>query len=161
MRNFLRELKPYILIVIAVIIIRSFLVTPGLVNGDSMNDTLYDSDVVLVNKIALKLGIHRFDIVVLDYDGDTLIKRVIGLPGDKVEYKNNVLYINDMEIVSEFDFEKTDDFVLTAGEYEYIVLGDNRDDSKDSRIFGPVKEARIKGKVNIVLFPFNRLGFVK
>ena len=161
MINFLREIKPYIYIVLAVMIIRSFLVTPGLVNGESMEDTLLSNDVVLVNKIGLKTGIHRFDIVVLEYDGDTLIKRIIGLPGDKVEYKDNVLYINDLEIIHDFKFQKTDDFVLQAGDKEYIVLGDNRKDSKDSRIFGPVKENQIKGKVNLILFPFSRFGLVK
>ena len=161
LKNILLELKPYIVIVVVVVLIRSFIVTPGIVNGPSMEDTLYNNDIVVVNKISLLGGIDRFQIVVIEYDNDTLIKRVVGLPGETVEYKDNKLYIDDLEVIAEKEFEYTNDFKLTAGENEYIVLGDNRDVSKDSRVIGPVKKDQIKGKVGLVLYPFKRFGLIK
>ena len=160
MKKFLIELRPYVIIVVIVVLIRSFIITPGLVRGASMEETLFDKDLVLVNKIGIRNGINRFDIVVINYNGETLIKRVIGLSNETVSYKNNTLYINDVEITTPINFEETNDFELKASEDEFIVLGDNRDVSKDSRIIGSIKKKDIKGKVNFVLFPFKRFGFI-
>lgn len=158
---FIKGLMPYIVIVLVVVLIRTFIVTPGIVNGESMEDTLYDGDFVLVNKIGLWFGIDRFDIVVVKYEDDTIIKRVIGLPGETVRYADNVLYVDDKKVKTPIEFELTDDFHLTAGKNEYIVLGDNRNISKDSRAIGPVSKKSIKGKVNLVLFPFKDMGKVE
>jgi len=158
--TFLKGLLPYIIIVVVVILVRTFLVTPGIVNGASMEDTLFNNDLVLINKIGLKFGIDRFDIVVVDFNDDAIIKRVIGLPGEKVEYKDNILYINDKEVDTPIEFETTNDFILEAGSDEYIVLGDNRNISKDSRVIGPVNIKDIKGKVGFRIFPFSEFGGV-
>lgn len=171
-KSFFKSLLPYIVIVIVVVLIRTFIVTPGIVNGESMEDTLYDGDFVLVNKIGLLFGIDRFDIVVVRIGGnrdgygnktkeDTIIKRVIGLPGDTVKYADNVLYINGEKVETPIEFELTDNFTMEALSDEYIVLGDNRNVSKDSRVIGPVKRSQIKGKVNLVLYPFEDFGLIK
>lgn len=157
----LKELMPYIIIVVVVLLVRSFIVTPGLVNGSSMEPTLHNNELVLINKIGLNKGIDRYDIVVVKYENSTIIKRVIGLPYETVEYINDTLYIDGEEVGTKVDFEYTKDFKLTAGKNEYIVLGDNRNISKDSRIIGPVKESDIIGKVDLVLFPFSKFGKVK
>lgn len=157
----LKELMPYIIIVVVVLLVRSFIVTPGLVNGASMEPTLYNNELVLINKIGLNKGINRYDIVVVKYENSTIIKRVIGLPYETVEYINDTLYIDGKIVNTKVDFEYTKDFKLTAGKNEYIVLGDNRNISKDSRIIGPVKERDIIGKVDLVLFPFSKFGKVK
>lgn len=157
----LKELMPYIIIVVVVLLVRSFIVTPGLVNGSSMEPTLHNNELVLINKIGLNKGIDRYDIVVVKYENSTIIKRVIGLPYETVEYINDTLYIDGEEVGTKVDFEYTKDFKLTAGKNEYIVLGDNRNISKDSRIIGPVKERDIIGKVDLVLFPFSKFGKVK
>ena len=157
----LKELMPYIIIVVVVVLVRSFIVTPGLVNGASMEPTLYNNELVLINKIGLNKGINRYDIVVVKYENSTIIKRVIGLPYETVEYIDNTLYIDGEKVNTKVDFEYTKDFKLTAGKNEYIVLGDNRNISKDSRIIGPVKESDIIGKVDLVLFPFSKFGKVK
>lgn len=157
----LKELMPYIIIVAVVLLVRSFIVTPGLVNGSSMEPTLHNNELVLINKIGLNKGIDRYDIVVVKYENSTIIKRVIGLPYETVEYINDTLYIDGEEVGTKVDFEYTKDFKLTAGKNEYIVLGDNRNISKDSRIIGPVKERDIIGKVDLVLFPFSKFGKVK
>lgn len=157
----LKELMPYIIIVVVVLLVRSFIVTPGLVNGSSMEPTLHNNELVLINKIGLNKGIDRYDIVVVKYENSTIIKRVIGLPYETVEYINDTLYIDGEIVNTKVDFEYTKDFKLTAGKNEYIVLGDNRNISKDSRIIGPVKERDIIGKVDLVLFPFSKFGKVK
>lgn len=157
----LKELMPYIIIVVVVLLVRSFIVTPGLVNGASMEPTLHNNELVLINKIGLNKGIDRYDIVVVKYENSTIIKRVIGLPYETVEYINDTLYIDGEIVNTKVDFEYTKDFKLTAGKNEYIVLGDNRNISKDSRIIGPVKESDIIGKVDLVLFPFSKFGKVK
>ena len=157
----LKELMPYIIIIVVVLLVRSFIVTPGLVNGSSMEPTLYNNELVLINKIGLNKGIDRYDIVVVKYENSTIIKRVIGLPYETVEYINDTLYIDGEIVNTKVDFEYTKDFKLTAGKNEYIVLGDNRNISKDSRIIGPVKERDIIGKVDLVLFPFSKFGKVK
>lgn len=159
--KFVKELIPYIIIVVVVVLIRTFFVTPGVVNGESMETTLYDGNLVLVNKIGLAAGIDRFDIVVVKYSDDTIIKRVIGLPGEEVRYSDNILYINDKEISTPIDFQYTEDFTMKAGNDEYIVLGDNRKVSKDSRIIGPINIKNIKGKVKYVFFPFKSAKKVK
>lgn len=159
--TFIKGLLPYAIIVVVVVLIRTFLVTPGIVNGDSMKDTLFDGDLVLINKIGLNFGIDRFDIVVVDFEDDSIIKRVIGLPGERVEYIDNKLYIDGKEVKTPIEFEYTNDFLLEAGSDEYIVLGDNRDISKDSRVIGPINRKNIKGKVGLRLFPFKNFGSVK
>ena len=161
MKKFFKEYYSYLVIIIVVVLIRTFLVTPGLVNGDSMKDTLFNNDLVIVNKIALKKGINRFDIVVVKADNTTIIKRVIGLPNEKVQYIDNKLYINDELVETPFEFKDTNDFEMTSGEDEYVVLGDNRSISKDSRYIGPVSRSQIKGKVNFVIFPFKRFGKIQ
>ena len=158
--KFVKSILPYVIIVLVVVLIRSFIITPGIVSGSSMYSTLKDKEVVLVNKIALNSGIDRFDIVVLNYDNGEIIKRVIGLPNEKVRYMNNKLYINDEEVETPFQFEKTDDFTIVTGKDEYVVLGDNRDVSKDSRILGTFNIKDIVGKVSFRLFPLKRIGKV-
>ena len=77
-----KEIIIYVSIFLLIIIIRTFIITPIRVNGDSMNPTLKDGEIMILNKIGYSInGVERFDIVVVDYNGDKLIKRVIGLHG--------------------------------------------------------------------------------
>ena len=157
----LKSLIPYIIIIVVVVLIRTFLFSPALVSGSSMENTLYDGELVIVNKIGLKSGIERFDIVIVKIGNELLIKRVIGLPNEKIEYRDNILYINDEVMETPIEFEKTLDFTHMIGDNEYFVMGDNRDVSQDSRVLGAFSIENIKGKVDLVLFPFNKIGFVK
>lgn len=156
-----KEIRDYVFIVIAVILIRSFIMTPALVNGSSMDDTLKDGQLVILNKLVYRVkDINRFDIVVVkNYEGnDKIIKRVIGLPNETIEYKDNKLYINDYLVEVDFKYKDTSDFKVTTGDGEYFVMGDNRPVSKDSRMLGSFKKSEILGKVTIRLFPFNKIG---
>lgn len=159
-KNYFKEFLPYIIIIIVVILIKSYVVSPIRVNGESMDSTLKDGDIMLLNEIEYRLGeIERFDIVVIRRGDEYLIKRVIGLPGEKVKYLDNKLYINGKYVKEEFKHKKTNDFpTYQLGKDEYFVMGDNRTNSKDSRMIGSVFEDEILGKASLTIFPFSRFG---
>jgi len=164
MNKFWKEAKDYILIIIAVLIIRTFIVTPAIVDGASMDYTLEDGQLVFINKFVYNVkDVERFDIVVLnnEEDNDRIIKRIIGLPNEKIEYNNNQLYVNGKLVEQNYEVEQTEDFTVVTKENEYFVLGDNRTNSADSRMIGPVSRKSIKGKANLIIFPFSRMGEVK
>ena len=163
-------------------IIRIFLFTPIVVDGVSMMPTLADGDKMIVNKIGYSIGKpERFDIVVFHAPEEKdYIKRIIGLPGDELEYRDDRLYING-EVVEEpyLDGYKaevaatdgaplTEDFTLeektqmtVVPEGHVFVLGDNRRKSKDSRYIGTVSTDEIIGNTSLVFWPLKDFGFVK
>ncbi len=155
--KFIKESIPYILIILAVILIRSYIVTPVRVDGDSMKPSFEDGQIVLLSKYYKKY--ERMDVIVFHYNGERLIKRVIGLPGEKVKIKDNNIYINDEIIPDYADNVKTSDYTLevTIPEGYYFVLGDNRSSSLDSRVIGLINEKKISGRVTFRLFPFNKI----
>lgn len=129
-----------------------------------MDPTLSDGEVMLLNKIGYTFGkINRFDIVVVNYNGDKLIKRVIGLPNEQLVYEDDTLYIDGRKIEEDYTREVTEDFktVTKIADDCYFVMGDNRDNSSDSRVFGCVPKEDILGEANFVLFPFDKFGFKK
>lgn len=159
MKEKIKGLIPYLAIIIGVILIRTFLVTPVRVDGTSMNKTLNNGDLLILSKVA---KIDRDDIIVLTNDNEKIIKRVIGMPGDTVEIKNDRIFINDKKIKDEHAFGKTSDYsLITLKADEYFVLGDNRLVSKDSRYFGPVKKEDIEGQAIFRFFPFTKIGKLK
>lgn len=156
---FLKEYVPYIAIIILVLFIKRFVVSPIKVNGNSMVDTLHDGDIMLLNIVGYRLsGVERFDIVVCDTDKEYIIKRVIGLPGETIEYRNNQLYVNGKKMKENYGSEVTDDFKVKVPKNSYYVLGDNRTNSLDSRYFGAFSKKQILGKTKLTLFPFGRIG---
>ena len=158
-----KEVIPYILIVLVVLLIRKYIVTPVRVNGSSMDPTLINKEVLMLEKFNRKY--ERFDIVVLLNQKDRLVKRVIGLPGEHIKYKDNKLYINN-KVVEEVNSHETYEFYLEDLGYDiipdgyYFVLGDNRENSVDSRIIGLVNEKQMLGTVRLRIFPFNKIGFI-
>ncbi len=164
MKDFLFKIKDYVIIVVVVIIIRTFIITPALVDGASMNNTLKDGQLVIINKFTYLFNEpKRFDIVVVKNKDsrDKIIKRIIGLPNEKIVYKDNNLYINGELYKENFVLGNTTDYEFKTGDDEYFVLGDNRPVSKDSRLLGSFKKKDLIGKVNLRLFPFNKIGKVK
>lgn len=158
MKKILKELVPYIVILVVVVLIRTFIVTPIIVDGDSMSPTLTDGEMMLLNKLG---SIERNDIVVINNEEGYIIKRVIALPGESIECRDGVIYINDEKYDDNFA-SKTDDFVKQfLNDDEYFVMGDNRLVSMDSRVFGAVTKEEILGTTNFVIYPFNKFGKIK
>ncbi len=170
MKKFLKELFPYVVIIVLVVIIRTFIMTPVIVSGSSMIPNLEDGNLLLVRKIGYHGdSIKRFDIVVLyEKENDKkeeIIKRIIGLPGEHISYKNNKLYVNDELVKENFSFRDTEDFNLEEicscnkiPEGKYLVLGDNRPVSKDSRYIGLIDEKDIIGKAIYRIWPISAFG---
>jgi len=161
--KFIKELIPYVIILVAVVLIRTYLVTPVVVSGESMVPTLDGGELMILNKRA---KIDRFDIVVVKVDKvakkEEIIKRVIALPGETISCEKGVIYVNGKKQEESYSKGITEDFdKIELGDDEYFVMGDNRQNSMDSRFFGPFKKNEIKGQTKLVLFPFKKIGTVK
>lgn len=166
--EFIKDTIGYVIVAVVVILLFLYVISFQQVMGPSMNPTFNENDIVLISKVHYKLSdVKRGDIVVLEHDGvKNLIKRVVGLPGEHIEYKNGKLYINGV-IYSEkyLDELVTPDFNITSlGSYtvpddEYFVLGDNRLNSQDSRSIGFIKKNQIIGKVVMRFWPLNKVKF--
>ena len=168
MKEKIKPFLPYIIIIVVVLFIKAFIVTPIKVNGESMHPTLEEGDIMILNKTAYYFNEpKRFDIVVVDMPDEYLIKRVIGLPGEHIEYKDNTLYVDGKKVKENFKHGVTDDFNIeeldsyTIPENSYLVMGDNRENSLDSRELGFIREDQLLGKTSLIILPFNRIGNAK
>lgn len=162
--KFLKEIMPYVIVVVLAILIRTFIITPVQVDGESMYPTLDDNQILLLKKYDHSY--ERFDIVVFNYNNSKLVKRIIGLPGEYVEYKNNELYINNQKLdfkvdAYTYDFELSELGFKEIPEDYYLVLGDNRTNSIDSRRIGLVPKENILGTTTFSIFPFNKFGQIE
>lgn len=168
-KSIIKEILSYVFIILLVIVIRVFIFDPVRVDGPSMNNTLEDGQVLILNKfIYRKEDIKRYDIVVIKRDnGEKIIKRVIGLPNETIEIKDNKVYANGKLLDSSFTASISEDFDISEVGFEkvpgdsYFVLGDNREISLDSRVLGPIKKEKILGKASIRIWPVNKIGSVK
>ena len=169
-KNTLKEILSYVLIIIIVILVRIFIFDPVRVDGPSMNNTLTNGQILILNKFTYrKNDIKRYDIVVVKMDDKKIIKRVMGLPNEVIEVKNNQIYANGKKLDNSFASTKTDDFNLSEIGLEkipgdsYFVMGDNREVSLDSRYaeVGTIKKEKIQGKAVFRIWPFNKIGKVK
>jgi len=155
-------LKSIAIAAILAFIIHTFLFSIVIVDGVSMETTLHDSERLILNKITYRFNeLERGDVVVFHAtEKDDYIKRIIGLPGEKIEYKDNQLYINDVPIDEPYIGDvMTENFgPLVIPEGKVFVLGDNRTNSSDSRQIGPISIDQITGKVNYLIWPMNRFG---
>ena len=151
-------------------VVRTFIFEPVRVDGSSMLNTLTDSDFMIATKFDyLFSDPERFDIVICDYpntdDGMYRVKRVIGLPGETIELRAGELYVNGEHVAQDFDMTENETYFgpLTVPEGCYFVMGDNRNNSKDSRspMVGPLKRSEIKGHVRCVVFPFSRMQWIE
>lgn len=162
--EFLKDTFKYIVIIGVIVLIRMFVLSTTSVVGTSMDPTLKEEEILIVETITPKLNKHkRFEIAIVKYTNPkSIIKRIIGLPGEKVTYKDNILYINDHKVEESFTKAgEVKDLEITLKEDEYYVIGDNRAASTDSRVFGPIKKEDITGKAILRIWPLNKLKIVK
>lgn len=162
-----------LMVIMTAYVLVSFMCTRTTIIGGSMEDTIKNEDTVLVNRFAYAVtSPKRFDCIAFEPDAigssKLYVKRVIGLPGETVQIKEGHIYING-NILEE---DVNDTYIVTAGmavneiklnEDEYFCLGDNRNNSEDSRFssIGMVKKKHIIGKVWMVLSPFEDIRFIK
>jgi signal peptidase I len=155
--------------VLAAVILRVFIVQPYYIPSGSMEPTLKVGDKVLVNKLSYDFhGVHRGDIVVFKKPANDftpgitdLIKRVIGLPGETISAQGGSVYINGQKLnehwlprgVTTNDFQPTH---IPPG--DYFVMGDNRGNSADSRVIGPIPKKLIVGRAFLLVWPPSRIG---
>jgi signal peptidase I len=166
--SWLRDLMVSVLIAAVVIL---FLYQPVRVEGTSMMPGLIDQERIFINKFAYRFGfsdINRGDTVVFWYPGDpskSFIKRIIGVPGDKVLVKDGQVFVNGAALDEPYvpsdyrDHVSTPPRVVPPG--EYFVLGDHRSSSNDSRMWGTVARHFIYGKASFVYWPLDRLGLLR
>lgn len=166
MRNFeqreIGEIKKFIItlaLIVFVFIISRFLYSVNLVSGNSMSDTVNDGGIVLTNKMISNY--ERFDIVLAEVKmansdiEQIAIKRVIGLPNDSIKIENGTVYVNGNEI-EKYNFPTEDGGLfsetITLKDNEYFLVGDNRQNSYDSRFYGGITKDKIQGKVEYILY---------
>ncbi len=158
----LREWAVTLLVAIVIaLVVRTFLFEPVRVDGSSMSATLANGEVMFVTKPEYLMGDpQRFDVVICHYPnrGNTnFVKRVVGLPGDTVEIKEGYLYVNGEKYEEPYITHRPDYQLsaYTVPEGQYFLLGDNRSNSNDSHIIGPIDRDMIKGHVRSVFWPLS------
>lgn len=169
----------FVMVIVAImVVIITFFYAPMRIDGNSMKPALSDGDIVIIDKISYVFNEpERFDLVAFKYRYDysqRYIKRIIGMPGETIYIKDNIIYIlNDdtgqYEVLKEYygyfsgTAQLTDCEPVTLKDDEYFVLGDNRYDSDDSRSggVGAVKRETIIGKACFRVLPFNGIGSLK
>ena len=163
LEEFIKNILLFLLAIAIGIGLRTFVFGAYIVEGQSMSPTMQNGQVVMGLKL---LGdIERFDIITFKgTNGKDMVKRVIALPGDRICYEGDQLYINDQLIDEVFlDERKAQESSLVTEDFDvadvvpqgmYFVMGDNRDHSTDSRDFGFISHSSIYSKVKLILFPF-------
>ncbi len=162
----IREILSWVAVFAAAItvaaLIQFFVLEPLRVDGQSMSKTLMNNEFILVSKADYwSMEPQRLDVVICQYPGreETYVKRVVGIPGDTVEVRKEVVLVNGAALVEDYITYPADYFFgpLTLNEDEYFVLGDNRIHSTDSHVIGPIKRDAILGRVRLVIYPLDKV----
>lgn len=168
--SFIFALTKWIAIVAVIVtLIHFFVVTIFLVKGESMEPNFEDGDMVMVDRISYLLHKpNRGEAVVLKFPGDPgeskYIKRIIGLPGETLSISNGLVYINGKQLTEtylEAGEVTLPNMSKVLGSSEYFLIGDNRNNSSDSRIWGPADRQYIIGRVLLRLWPANKIGLIE
>lgn len=173
-RNFAESVKEtikFVIISIAIVVpFRMWVAQPFIVSGASMEPNFKSGDYLIIDELTYKFKEpERGEVIIIKAPGGSVfyIKRIVGLPYEKIEIKQNKVFISQMGNGGEFELKENyingadtyPDGVYKLKEKEYLVFGDNRPRSLDSREFGPIAKNSIIGKVLLRLWPINGLGF--
>ncbi|MEG0283348.1 MAG: signal peptidase I [Erysipelotrichales bacterium] len=168
-KGMVREVGELVLIFVIIFVIFQTILMSVRVNGESMMNTYKDGERGIMLRTLPFNKVKHQDVVVIKTEGfydEFIVKRVFGMPGDYVEIKNNKVYINKKEVDDPHrtkDSKMFDYPEIRLGNDQYFVLGDNRDNSSDSRVedIGLIKEHQIKAVHGIMYWPLNEIGFMK
>ena len=146
--------------VICALLLRRYVCLLAYVKGSSMMDTLRNRDLLFALRYHGKRGVRRCDVVLCRYPDrkELFVKRVSGLPGERISMREGVVFINDVPITEDFPLRKSMRTFepVEIGPDAYFVMGDNRLSSVDSRRVGPIERGAILARVCAVVFPFSR-----
>ena len=165
-KEFFKDAIKFFIIIFVLLFLMVYVVSITQVVGDSMSPTLDNQEVLILNKAKYRFtDVKRGDIIAFTYeDTKYLIKRVIGLPGDHISIIDNKVYINGRYYVEDYlkdvdtpDFDLQDLGYNEVPEGMYFVLGDNRDNSLDSRKIGLVSKEDIIGEIALRIWPITRI----
>ncbi len=163
-----RELVETVVLSLIIFLLIRQVVQNYRIENHSMEPNFYEGQFVLVNKIAYRLGQPaRGDVVVFHNPRNTeedYIKRIIGLPGDQVEVRDQAVYVNGQPLLEDFPHNPIlpGEYLppLIVGDKQLFVMGDNRPNSSDSRVFGPIDQELAVGKAWLRIWPLNVFGIV-
>ncbi|QST00757.1 signal peptidase I [Pontibacillus sp. ALD_SL1] len=176
MKSAWRWLRTIVFAIVLALMFRSFLFASYVVEGESMQPTLFDGNLLMVNKVVYDLqDVNHTDVIVFHAnEKEDYVKRVIGLPGDTIRYEDDTLYLNGEKIdepyldpyrvndgkplTESFTLEEIEEGAKEVPEGHIFVMGDNRRESLDSRYFGFVPIDTIVGKVDVRYWPINKLA---
>ena len=162
----IREILSWVAVFAAAILVAAliqfFVLEPLRVDGQSMSQTLIHNEFILVSKADYwQQEPQRLDVVICRYPGreDTYVKRVVGIPGDTVEVRQEMVLVNGTALHEDYITYPADYHFgpVTLLQDEYFILGDNRIHSTDSHIIGPIKRDAILGRVRLVIYPLDKI----
>lgn len=166
--------KIILIISVILILINFFVATIFAVSGESMETNFHDQEILMVDRLTYKFkNPQRGDVVIFRYPGapsEKYIKRIIGLPGEEISIKNSKVLIKNKKENSEFILEEQylsqdinfgTNITENLSDDEYFVMGDNRENSSDSRVWGTLPKEFIIGKAFIVIYPLNYWHIMK
>lgn len=173
LETFYEIVKSVVIVLLAAFLIRFFLFQPFVVEGNSMEPNLHDKEYLIVNRLTYRIDEpQRGDVIVFDAPnspGVDYIKRVIGLPSEKIKIADDEIFINNKKLDEKYlpasfqtliSADASFSLERQLGPDEYFVMGDNREHSLDSREIGTIKKQAIVGKAWVTLYPLDYFGVV-
>lgn len=171
MKGLIEFIKEPILAVLAALLISGFIISHTKIPTGSMMYTINPGDHLIVSRLQYYYrNPKRGEIIVFEQKMDKLIKRVIGLPGETINIVDGNVYINDQKLEENYLINKNTTYLFsdsdivfpyTIPENMYFVMGDNRENSLDSRYFGPIHRSKIIAKSGLRIYPFSQTGMVE
>ncbi|MDP2669334.1 MAG: signal peptidase I [bacterium] len=161
-------IKVIIISLLIVIPIRTWIAQPFIVEGASMEPNFHNGEYLIIDELSYAFGVpKRGEVIIFRYPlqpSEFFIKRIIGLPGETVEIKDNEIFINSVLVPEQYlpkNLQTGPDKTVQLEDNQYFVMGDNRTASSDSRVWGPLPKKNITGRVFLRLWPLNKIGIVQ